>query len=71
MINILKVEWIIFLERDEDRCEEIFGHVQNLLAHERKEVEHRVITTITHTGKVVGCCEHGFHTGTAKDTKGI
>jgi hypothetical protein len=56
---------------DEDRCEEICGQVQNLSAHEGKKIEHRIISTITHTRKTMGCSEHGFHIRTAKETKGI
>jgi hypothetical protein len=45
--------------------------MKNMSAHKREKAEHRVIPTITHTRKVVGCNEHGFYIGAAKDTKRI
>jgi hypothetical protein len=41
----------------------------DLLEHKREKAEHRVISTITHTRKAMGCNEHGFYIGTAKNTK--
>jgi hypothetical protein len=69
--NVLKVEWLILLAKDEDRCENVCGQVHNLSAHEGKKAERRVVSAITHTRKVVGRSEHGFHIRTAKETEGI
>jgi hypothetical protein len=47
-----------------DRCR-ICQHTKG------KKAKHRVIPAITHTREAVGCSEHGFHIGTAKNTKRI
>jgi hypothetical protein len=69
--NILKVEWLILLARDEDRCEEICGQLHNLSAYKGKKVERRVISAITHTRKAVGHSEHRFLIRTTKEIEGI
>jgi hypothetical protein len=43
--------------------------VQNLSAHEKKKEERKIISTIAHTLKVVGCGKNGFYIGVAKEMK--
>ena len=67
-VNIQKAERIIILARDVIRGQEICRQMQNLPAFKGKKTECRVLSTIAHTRKVVGCNQHGFHIGVSKNT---
>jgi hypothetical protein len=66
-----KLNELIFLARNERRCQNICGQMQNLPAFKRKEAERRLISTVTHTREAMGCSKHGLHIGAAKNTKRV
>jgi hypothetical protein len=51
------------------RCQDIRGQMKNLPTFEGKEAKCGVLSTIANTREIVGCNQHGFCIGVAKNKK--